>query len=98
MPIFSIFGLFFGVVLWAGVASLILKRLFRRANPRLLNTISVAVPVLMALPLGIDEYFFVTLLLTVPGWFLLEHFDRRERTAAPPGQKAGQTTPRNGAD
>ncbi len=91
MPIFSIFGLFFGVMLWAGIASLILKRLFKQANRRLLNTISLAAPILMSLPLGIDDKFFVTVLLTVPAWLVLEYFDRQERTAA--SKKASQATP-----
>ncbi len=96
MPIFSVFDLFFGVLLWAGIASLILKRLFKQANPRLLNTISLATPVLMSLPLGIDEDFVVTVLLTVPVWLLLEYFDRQERLAK--SKKARQVTPNADAD
>ncbi len=90
MPIFYIFGLFFGVMLWAGIASLILKRLFKQANPHLLNTISVAVAALVPPPRAIDGEFLVTLLLTVPAWLLLEYFDRQERKRA--SKKASQAT------
>lgn len=83
MPIFSIFALFFfGVLFWAGVVSVILKKLFKRTSRRLLNTISVAVPVIAGLPRGLDTEFFVTLLLAVPTWLVLEYADRQERTSA----------------
>ncbi len=91
MPIFSIFGLFFVVLFWAGVVSVILKKLFKRINHRLLNTISVTVPVFMTLPRGLDTEFFVTLLLAVPAWLVLEYADRQERAAA--SKKASQVTP-----
>ncbi len=92
MPIFSIFGLFLFVVLfWAGVVSVILKKLFKQTNRRLLNTISVTVPVIAALPRGLDTEFFVTLLLAVPAWLVLEYADRQERAAA--SKKASQVTP-----
>ncbi len=92
MPIFSIFGLFlFVVLLWAGVVSVILKKLFKRTNRRLLNTMSVTVPVIAALPRGLDTEFFVTLLLAVPAWLVLEYADRQERAAA--SKKASQVAP-----
>ncbi|MDP9368218.1 MAG: hypothetical protein M3Q03_08085 [Chloroflexota bacterium] len=96
MPIFAIFGLFFGVIFWAGVATVILRLVFKGANPRLLNTISLAAPILMLLPLGIDESFVVSVLLTIPAWFLLEYFDRQERERK--RKKAGQATPNTGSD
>ncbi len=96
MPLFYIFGLFFGVMLWAGIASLILKRVFKQANPRLLNTISAAVPALVPPPRAIDDEFLVTLMLTVPAWLLLEYFDRQERIRS--GKKASEATPSPDSD
>ncbi|MDP9359129.1 MAG: hypothetical protein M3R02_28370 [Chloroflexota bacterium] len=97
MPIFSIFALFFfGVLFWAGVVSVILKKLFKRTSRRLLNTISVAVPVIAALPRGVDTEFFVTLLLAVPTWLVLEYADRQERTSTL--KKASQATPSTDSD
>ncbi|MDP9354289.1 MAG: hypothetical protein M3R02_03235 [Chloroflexota bacterium] len=96
MSIFYIFGLFFGVMLWAGIASLVLKRVFKQTNPRLLNTISVAVAALVPPPRAIDDEFLVTLMLTVPAWLLLEYFDRQEHTRA--NKKASQPTPSTDSD